>query len=111
MGTEAVATCGGAGGQWRMAVRPPASTHSPRGTDLSPSHASSTLGVQWRWREPRTAGFFGASACARGPGTAGPTWRRAGDVVRRSAGCTDSFRLTFFQIDFLQKFKQECSKL
>jgi hypothetical protein len=105
MGAEAVATCGRAGSQWRMAVRPPANTHRLRGTGLSFSRASLALGVQWRWRGPQTAGFSGASACVRGPGTAGPTWRRAGDVVRGSAGCTDSFRLTFFQLDFLQKFK------
>jgi hypothetical protein len=65
MGAEAVATCGGAGDQWRMAVRPPASTHRPRGTVLSPSRVSSALGSQWRRRVPRTAGFPGASACAR----------------------------------------------
>jgi hypothetical protein len=56
MGAEAVATCDRAGGQWRMAVRPPASTHRPHGTDLSPSRASSALGVQWRRRRPRTTG-------------------------------------------------------
>jgi hypothetical protein len=91
MGTEAVATCGGAGGQWRMAVRTLASTRRPRGTGLSHSRASSALGEQWRWRGPRTAGFPGASACARGSCTAGPTWRRAGDVVRGSAGCPIHF--------------------
>jgi hypothetical protein len=57
-----------------MAVRPPASAHGPRGTGLNPSRASSALGVQWQRRGPRTAGFPGASACAREPGTAGPTW-------------------------------------
>jgi hypothetical protein len=50
-------------------------------------------------------GFPGASVCASGPGTAGPTWRRAGDIVRGSAGCTDSFHLTFFQLDFLKKIQ------
>jgi hypothetical protein len=111
MGVEAVATCGGAGGQWRMVVRPPVSTHRPGGTGLSPSRASSALGVQWQRRGPQTAGFPSASACARGSGTAWPTWRRAGDVVRGSASCTDSLCLAFFQLDFLQKFKQEFSKL
>jgi hypothetical protein len=69
MGAEAVATCGGAGGQWRMAVRPPASAHGPRGTGLNPSRASSTLGAQWRRCGPRTARFLGASACAPNAGT------------------------------------------
>jgi hypothetical protein len=111
MGAEAVATCGEADGQWSMAVRPPESTHKPCGTGLSPSRASLALGVQWRRRGPRTVGFSGTSACVHGPGTAGPTWRRAGDVVRGSAGCTEPFRLTFFQLNFLQNFKQKCSKL
>jgi hypothetical protein len=77
MGAEVVATCDGAGGQWRMAVRPPASTHRPHGTVLSPSRASSPLGVQWRRRRPRTtgvsrrlgvrarAGYGGADVAAR----------------------------------------------
>jgi hypothetical protein len=65
MGAVMVATCGGAGGQRSMAVRPPASTHRPRGTGLSPSRASLAVGVQLRLRGPRTARSSGASACAR----------------------------------------------
>jgi hypothetical protein len=85
MGAEAVATCGGAGGRWSMAVRPPASTHRPRGTVLSPSCASLVVGVQWRRRGPRTDVFPGASACARNRGTAGTTWRAGCDVTRERA--------------------------
>jgi hypothetical protein len=40
-GREAVATCGGADGQWGTAVRAPASAHPLRGTDLG-LHASVT---------------------------------------------------------------------
>jgi hypothetical protein len=102
MGVEAVATCSGAGSQWRMAVRPPASAHGPRDTGLNPSRASSTLGVQWQRCGPRTAGFPGASECARGPGRAGPTWRRVGDVVRGSSGLQSQFDLPLFHSNFLQ---------
>jgi hypothetical protein len=47
-GRGVVVTCGGAGGQWRMAVRPPASAHRPRGTGLSSLLASLALDAQWR---------------------------------------------------------------
>jgi hypothetical protein len=84
-------TCGGADGQWGMAVRPPVSARWPRGTSLG-LHASITASsAQCHRRGPRTARFSGASACAREPGMARPTWRRAGDVVRKSAGIQDSF--------------------
>jgi hypothetical protein len=65
-GRRAVATCDGAGGQWRKAVRPPVSAHKPRGTDLSSLRASLALDAQWRRWGPRTARSSGASACARG---------------------------------------------
>jgi hypothetical protein len=85
-GRGAAATCGGADGQWGIAVRPPANAHRPRGTGLG-LHASVTASsAQCHRRGPRTARFSSASACAREPGTARPTWRRADDVVRRSAG-------------------------
>jgi surface antigen len=110
-GRGAVATCGGADGQWGMAVRPPASAHRPCGTGLG-LHASVTASsAQCRRRGPRTAGLSSASACAREPGTARLTWRRAGDVVRGSAGIQTQFRLALFKLNFLQKFKRECSKL
>jgi hypothetical protein len=35
----------------------------------------------------------------------------AGDVVRGSAGIQAQFCLALFKLDFLQKFKQECSEL
>jgi hypothetical protein len=104
-GRGAVATCGGADGQWEMAVCPPASAHRPRGTGLG-LHASVTASsAQWRQRGPQTARFSGASTCAREPDTARPTWRRAGDVVRGSAGVQAQFRLALFKLNFLQKFK------
>jgi hypothetical protein len=110
-GRGAAATCGGADGQWGMAVRPPASAHRPRGTGLG-LHASITASsAQCHRHGPRTAGFSGASACAREPGTAWPTWRRADDVVRGSADIQAQFRLALFKLNFLQKFKQECSEL
>jgi hypothetical protein len=110
-GRGVVATCGGANGQWGMAVRPLASAHQPRGTGLG-LHASVTASsAQWRRHGPQTAGFSGASACARKPGTARPAWRRAGNVVRGSAGVQAQFHLALFKLNFLQKFKQECSKL
>jgi hypothetical protein len=102
--------CGGADGQWGMAVRPPASAHRPRGTGLALHASVMASSAQWRRRGPRTAGFSGASACACEPGTAWPTWRRAGDVVRESAGVQAQFRLALFKLNFLQKFKQKCSK-
>jgi hypothetical protein len=71
----------------------PAAWHRLRGTGLG-LHASVTASsALWRLRGPRTAGFSGASACARGPGTARLTWRCAGDVVCGSAGCTDPIHL------------------
>jgi hypothetical protein len=84
----------------------PAAWHWPR-----PPRKVTTSSAQWRWRVPRTAGFSGASTCAREPGTARLTWRHAGDVVCGSAGCTDPFHLSFFQLNFLQNSKQKCSKL
>jgi hypothetical protein len=36
-------------------------------------------------RRPRTTGFPGASACARGPGTAGPTWHAPAQRARELA--------------------------
>jgi hypothetical protein len=110
-GRGAVATCGGADDQWGMAVRPPASAHRPRGTGRG-LHASVTASsAQCHRRGPRTAGFSGASACTRESGTAWATWRRANDVVRGSAGIQAQFRLALFKLNFLQKFKQECSEL
>jgi hypothetical protein len=44
MGAEAVATCGG---QWWMAVRPPASAHRPHGTGLGFLRESLALDAQW----------------------------------------------------------------
>jgi hypothetical protein len=35
----------------------------------------------------------------------------AADVVRGSAGVQAQFRLALFKLNFLQKFKQKCSKL
>jgi hypothetical protein len=46
-GRGVVPTSGGAGGQWRMAVRPPMSAHRPRGTDLSSLRVSLSLDAQW----------------------------------------------------------------
>jgi hypothetical protein len=57
MGAEAVATCGGTGGQWRKAVPPPASVCRPHGTGLGHLRVSRALGPQWRRRWPQTAGF------------------------------------------------------
>jgi hypothetical protein len=34
-----------------------------------------------------------------------PMWRRAGDVVRRSAGLQNQLNLTFFESNFLQFLK------
>jgi hypothetical protein len=65
-----------------MAVRPTASAHRPRGTDLGFLHASFSLAAQWRWHGPRTASSSGASACARGPGTVRLTWRARGATSR-----------------------------
>jgi hypothetical protein len=101
MGAEAVATCGGAGGQWSMAVRPRASTHRQRGTGLSPSRASLALGVKWWQCGPQTAGFFGASTCARGLGTAWPTWRVRGATSRAGSPSSKTIRLNLLRIDFL----------
>jgi hypothetical protein len=110
-GRGAAATCGGADGQWGMAVRPPASAHRSRGTGLG-LHASVTASsAQCHRCGPRTAGFSGASTCARESGTAWPTWWRVGDVMRRNAGIQAQFRLALFKLNFLQKFKQECSEL
>jgi hypothetical protein len=110
-GRRATATCGGANGQWGMAVRPPVSAHRPRSTGLG-LHASVTASsAQCHRRGPRTAGFSGASACARGPGTARPTWRHVCDVVRGRADIQAQFHLALFKLHFLQKFKQECSEL
>jgi hypothetical protein len=58
---EAVAMCGGADGQWGMAVRPPASAHRPRGTDLVLRASVMASSAQRRRRGPWTAGFSGAS--------------------------------------------------
>jgi hypothetical protein len=85
-----MATCGGAGGQWRMVVRPPASAHGPHGTGLNPSRASSAFGVQWQRRGPRTAGFPGTSACARGLGTAGLSWHAPARRRARELGFAKS---------------------
>jgi hypothetical protein len=93
MGAEAVATCGGADGQWSMAVRPPTSTHRLRGTNLSPPRASLAVGVQLRRRGPQTAGSSGASACARGPGTARSTWRVRGATSRAGSPTSKTIRL------------------
>jgi hypothetical protein len=101
-GHEVVATCGGVVGQWGEAVRPPASGHRPRSTDLGLHASVRASSAQWGRHGPRTAGFSDASVCAREPGTTRPTWRRAGDVVRGSAGCTDPFHLAFLQLNFLQ---------
>jgi hypothetical protein len=46
-GRGVVPTSGGAGGQWRMAVRPPMSAHRPRGTNLSSLRVSLSLDAQW----------------------------------------------------------------
>jgi hypothetical protein len=40
-----------------------------------------------------------------------PTWHRAADVVRGIADIQAQFRLALFKLNFLQKFKQECSEL
>jgi hypothetical protein len=91
-GRGAAATCGGADGQWGMAVRPPASAHRLHGTGLGLHASVTTSSAQCHRRGPRTAGFSGASACAHEPGTARATWRRAGDVVRGSADIQAQFR-------------------
>jgi hypothetical protein len=110
-GRGAVATCGGADDQWGMAVRLSASAHRTRGTDLGLHASVTTSSEQCCRRGPRTAEFSGAPACAREPGTARPTWRRTGDVVRGSTDIQAQFRLALLKLNFLQKFKQECSKL
>jgi hypothetical protein len=106
--------CGGGGdvrrtgGQWRMAVRPPASARRPRGTGLGFACASWALAAQCRRRGPRTAGFSGASVCARRPGTASRRGGRAGDVVRGCARVQTQFDLTIFDSTFLQFSKPKC---
>jgi hypothetical protein len=97
-----------ANGEWRFARRQVRTDRVAPGLALHASVMASS--AQWRRRGPRTAGFSGASACACEPGTAWPTWRRAGDVVRESAGVQAQFRLALFKLNFLQKFKQKCSK-
>jgi hypothetical protein len=110
-GRGAAATCGGADGQWGMAVRPPASAHRLRGTGLG-LHASVTASsAQCHQHLPQTAGFSASSACVHEPGMARPTWRPADDVVRGSTGIQAQFCLALFKLNFLQKFKQECSEL
>jgi hypothetical protein len=74
-----------------MAVRPPTSARRPRGTGLGLHASVTTSSAQCHQRRPRTAGFSDASACAHEPGTARPTWRRAGDVMRGSTSIQDSF--------------------
>jgi hypothetical protein len=95
-------------GQWRMAVRPPASAHRPRGTGLSPSRASLAVGDSTGLGP---LGSSGTSACACGPGTASRRGGRAGDVVRGFAWIQTQFHLALFKMNFLQIFKQKCSKL
>jgi hypothetical protein len=104
-GRGAAATCGGATGQRAMAVRLPASAHRPRGTGLG-LHASVTASsAQCHRRGPRTAGFAGASACARGLGTAQPTSCAGAPAFPKQ------FRLALFKLKLLQKFKLKCPKL
>jgi hypothetical protein len=92
-GPGAVATCGGADDQWKMAVRPPTSAQRPRGTGLSSLRASLALDAQWRQRQPRTAGSSSASACARGLGTARPTWWVRGATSRAGSPNSKTVRL------------------
>jgi hypothetical protein len=91
-GRGAVATCGGADGQWGMAVRPLASARRPRGTGLG-LHASVTASsAQCHRRGPRTAGF-------PAPRRAHASWvqrgRRGGARTTSCAGA-----LTFKTVSF-----------
>jgi hypothetical protein len=99
------------GGQWRMVVRLPASAHRARGTGLGHLRASIALGAQWRRRGPQTAGSSGASACARGQATARPTWRASGATSCEFALWLETDSSSPFKINFLQTFKQKCTKL
>jgi hypothetical protein len=90
-----------ANGEWRFARRRVRTDH---GTGLG-LHASVTVSsAQWRRRGPRTAGFSGASACAREPGMARATSCAGAPVLQTP------FHLPLFQSIFLQKFKQKCSQ-
>jgi hypothetical protein len=102
-GAEAVATCGGADDLWWMVVRPPASVHRPRGTILGHLRASLAVGALWRRRQPRTAGFSGASACALARGTAGPTWRARSATSCGFALWRETVSCSHFQFVFFSK--------
>jgi hypothetical protein len=99
------------GGQWRMAVRPPACARRPRVTGLGlhgrvtgPSCTVAAARALDCWSLQR----LGVRAR---PGYGEPTWRARGDVVRGSAGLPKQFHLAPFKMSFLQNFKQKCSKL
>jgi hypothetical protein len=92
MGATAVGYVQRVSGQWRKVVRALASARRPHGTGLGFPRASWALAAQWGRHGPRTAGYSGASACARGPGMASRRGGCAGDVVR---GCAE------FQTKFL----------
>jgi hypothetical protein len=94
-----------------MALRPPASAHRPRGTGLSSLRASLALDAQWRWCGPGTAGCSGASACARGPGTARPTWRVRGATSRTGSPNSKTVRLNLLWIKVSPVFEIEVHQL
>jgi hypothetical protein len=99
------------GGQWRMAVRSPASACRPRVTGLGlhtcvmdPSCTVVAARASDRWSLQR----LGVRAR---PGYDEPTWRACGDVVRGCAELHKQFDLTIFHSIFLRFLNKKWSKL
>jgi hypothetical protein len=99
--------CDGADGQWQKSACAGASQPWPRGTGLSLHACITGASTQWRRREPQTGGHSGASACARNRGTASRHGVARRDVVRGSAGVSNTVSFSLFQIYFSPKIQTE----
>jgi hypothetical protein len=102
-----VVTCGGADGQWRKVARTGANLPWLRGNDLSLHAGVTDPSAQWQRRGPRTGGHSDVSACARNWGTASRRGITRRDVVRGSAGVSNTVSFSPLQLEFSPKIRTE----